>query len=96
MSERVLALTSAVIVLLITGSWLAASSAQPVVLRSKHSDPAIMALPAMVAVTAEGKLYHDPTCAFIHGPLRIEPSEQAVGDGYTPCTRCLQRYRKGR
>jgi len=96
MSKRVLTLTSVTVVLLIIGSWLAASSAQPVVLRSKHSHPAITALPAIVAVTAEGKLYHDPTCAFIHGPLRIEPGKQAVRDGYTPCTRCLQRYRKGR
>ena len=96
MSQRLLTLTSVTVVLLIIGSWLAASSAQPVVLRSKHSDPAITALPAIVAVTAEGKLYHDPKCAFIHGPLRIEPGNQAVGDGYTPCTRCLQRYRKGR
>ena len=96
MSKRVLTLTSLTVVLLIAGSWLAVSSAQPVVLRSKHGDPAIAALPAIVAVTAEGKLYHDPRCGFIHGPPRIEPGEQAVRDGYTPCTRCRQRHRRGR
>jgi hypothetical protein len=92
MTDKVLTLTSGAVVLLMIGSWLAASSAKPIILRSKHSDPAMTALPALVAVTTEGKLYHDPACAFIHGPIRIEPSEQAVGEGYTPCTRCLKRY----
>jgi hypothetical protein len=91
MTDKVLTLTSGAVVLLMIGSWLAASSAKPIILRSKHSHPAMTALPALVAVTTKGKLYHDPACAFIHGPIRIGPSEQAVGEGYTPCTRCLKR-----
>ena len=91
MTYKLLTLASVAAVLLMIGSWLAASSVQPINLRSKHSDPAITALPAMVAVTTEGRLYHDPACAFIHGPIRIEPGEQAVGEGYTPCVRCLKR-----
>jgi hypothetical protein len=50
-----------------------------------------VASPPLVAVTAEGKLYHDPHCAFIHGPARYESVAEAIADGYTPCTRCLKR-----
>lgn len=91
MTKKVLTLTSIVLVLLV-GGWLAAASAgRPEILRSRHSDPGIAAPPPLVAVTAEGKLYHKPDCAFIHGPLRMETGQQAIAEGYTPCTHCLNR-----
>jgi len=90
-TKMVLALSSIAAALLVGGWLMAASSARPEVLRSRHSDPTMAAPPPLVGVTVEGKLYHDPGCAFIHGPVRIEPSEQAVAEGYTPCTRCLKR-----
>ena len=91
MTRRVLSWT-AVVALLLVGGWLAAvSSGRLEPLRSRHSEPATVAPPPLVAVTAEGKLYHDPDCAFIHGPVRTVSSAEAIAEGYTPCTRCLKR-----
>jgi len=76
----------------LAGCWLAAAAVtRPGVMRSRHSDPFVVASPPLVAVTAQGKLYHDPACAFIHGPARQESVAEAIADGYTPCTRCLRR-----
>ena len=91
MTTRVLSLTAVVAVLLVGGWFEAASSGRLEPLRSRHSEPATVAPPPLVAVTAEGRLYHDPGCAFIHGPIRTESSAQAIAEGYTPCTRCLKR-----
>jgi hypothetical protein len=91
MTKRVLSLTAVVAVLLVAGWFAAASSGRREPLRSRHSEPATAAPPPLVAVTAEGNLYHDPDCAFIHGPVRRESSAQAIAEGYTPCTRCLKR-----
>ena len=96
MTEKVLTLMSAVVVLLIIGGWLGVSFGERAILRSPHSDPRIATRPEIVAVTSQGKLYHDPDCAFIHGPIRVEIVIQLAltGDGYegyTPCTRCLKR-----
>jgi len=91
MTRRVLSLTAVAALVLVGAWWAAAASATPKLLRSRHSEPASAAPPSVVAVTAEGKLYHDPSCTFIHGPLRMEAGAQAVAEGYTPCTRCLPR-----
>jgi hypothetical protein len=91
MTKRVLSLTAVILVLMVGGWLAAAASGRPEILRSRHSDPTIAAPPALVAVTAAGKLYHRPECSFIHGPIRTESIEQAVGEGYVPCTRCLKR-----
>ena len=91
MTVRVLSLTAAA-ALLIGGVWFAAASlGRSAPLRSRHSDPGTLAPTALVAVTAEGKLYHDPKCTFIHGPVRTESSAEAIAAGYTPCIRCLKR-----
>jgi hypothetical protein len=47
----------------------------------------------MVAVTSEGKLYHQPDCGYIRGQATMEPGEQAVAEGYAPCTRCIKEAR---
>ena len=76
---------------LLAGAWVALSAAAaPPHLRSRHSEPAA-ASPATVTVTAEGKLFHRAGCAYIHGPATTESGEQAIAQGYTPCTRCLPR-----
>lgn len=91
MTRRVVTLTAFVGALLV-GGWLAAAAGtRPAVMRSRHGDSTMVASPPLVAVTAEGKLYHDPDCAFIHGPARHESVAEAIADGYTPCTRCLKR-----
>jgi hypothetical protein len=96
MTRWVLTVTAVAGALLIggwlAGCWLAAAAVtRPDVMRSRHSDPVMVLSPPLVAVTAEGKLYHDPDCAFIHGPARHESVAEAIADGYTPCTRCLKR-----
>ena len=91
MTKRVLSLTVVVAVLLVAGWFVAASSRGLEPLRSRHSEPVTVVPPALVAVTAEGKLYHDPDCAFIHGPILRVSSAEAIAEGYTPCTRCLKR-----
>lgn len=60
-------------------------------LRSAHARPRIVDIPGPVAVTPAGKLFHDPRCPLIHGPRVVVDSAEAAREGYTPCTRCLQR-----
>ena len=86
-------LLSALTAIVLTAGWLAATAAtHPHPLRSQHSEAVATTPSEMVAVTEEGKLYHRPDCRYIHGPLRMESGEQAVADGYTPCTRCMTEY----
>lgn len=61
-----------------------------VVLRSEHSQPAVKVPKDLVAVTPNGKTFHDPTCKFIHGPIEMIPAQEAVAGGYTPCVRCMR------
>ncbi len=76
-------------IVLITGAWMAgAASASRAPLRSIHSEPAWSTPTAMVAVTEQGKLFHDPSCPLIHGPARLESGHQAIAEGFAPCTRC--------
>jgi hypothetical protein len=86
-------LLSAITAVVLTAGWLAAAVTRPHPLRSQHSEAAATAPREMVAVTDEGKLYHRPDCRYIHGPVRMESGEQAVADGYTPCTRCIKDAR---
>ena len=78
-------------IVLITGAWMAGvASASRAPLRSIHSEPAWSAPTGMVAVTEQGKLFHDPSCPLIHGPARLESGQQAIAFGFAPCTRCQQ------
>ena len=90
MTRRVLTLCAMVLVLLVAGWMVAASAGRTAALRSRHGEPATTAPPSLVAVTAQGKLYHRPECYFLHGPVRMAPGEQAIAEGYAPCTRCLK------
>ena len=58
-------------------------------LLSRHSEPAIHMPNRQVAITAEGKLFHDPSCRYIHGKPAMMSAQEAVRQGYTPCPRCL-------
>ncbi len=90
MTMRILVIGVATMVLMI-GGWIAAvASASRAPLRSAHSQPAWSAPAGMVAVTEHGKLFHDPSCPLIHGPVHLESGRDAALGGYTPCTRCLQ------
>lgn len=90
MTMRTWVMSLAVLVLL-AGAWMAgvaAGSRAP--LRSLHSEPAWSTPRGMVAVTENGKLFHDPSCPLIHGPARLESGSQALLDGFAPCIQCQQ------
>ena len=61
-------------------------------LLSEHSMPAIELPAREVAVTPQGKLFHDPSCRYIHGKAQIMSALDAAKRGYTPCPRCLGKY----
>lgn len=61
-----------------------------VALRSEHSRPAVNVPEGLVAVTPGGKVFHDPACSFINGPVEMIPAREAVEEGYTPCVRCMR------
>jgi len=58
-------------------------------LRAEMSQPAIRIPQPLVAVVEAGKLFHNPHCSLIHGKFRMVTREEAVREGYTPCTHCL-------
>ena len=73
----------------VAGGWIVArATSEPARLRSPQSEPARSA-PAQVAVTSEGTLFHRPDCPLIHGPAHLASGHDAIGLGFTPCTRCL-------
>jgi hypothetical protein len=61
-------------------------------LLSRHSMPAVHLPTRQVAVTAQGKLYHDPSCRYMHGKPELMSAQEAARAGYTPCPRCLGKY----
>jgi hypothetical protein len=82
-------LTAAVIAALASYGYSRRGTA---ILLSQHSMPAIH-LPAQeVAVTPQGKLFHDPSCRYIHGKAEMMSAPEAAKRGYTPCPRCLGKY----
>jgi hypothetical protein len=60
-------------------------------LLSRHSEPAIHLPYREVAITAQGKLFHDPSCRYIHGRPEMVSAQEAARRGYTPCPRCLRK-----
>jgi len=60
-------------------------------LLSRHSEPAIHMPDRQVAIIAGGKLFHDPSCRYIHGKPEMVSAKEAVQRGYTPCPRCLRK-----
>lgn len=61
-------------------------------LLSRHSMPAMQAPDREVAITPKGKLFHDPSCPYIHGKPEMVSAQEAARRGYTPCPRCLGKY----
>ena len=60
-------------------------------LLSRHSEPAVHMPHRQVAITAEGKLFHDPSCRYIHGKPEMVSAQEAARRGFTPCPRCLRK-----
>jgi hypothetical protein len=63
-------------------------------LRSEHSQPARHVAERQVAVTPEGKLFHDPRCTYMHGKPVMMTESEAIRQGYTPCIRCMREALK--
>lgn len=73
------------------GIWIAGvrySTAVP--LKDQHSEPARVMPSQPVAVAAEGKLFHNPSCKYIHGKQLMMSAREAAQKGYTPDPRCMQ------
>lgn len=97
MTARETQIVIAVLVVLVTGVLLSAGREPG--LRTEHARPATVAavqLPATVAVTPGGKLFHEPSCPYIHGRVVMMDTAAAELLGYTPCTRCMARAYDGR
>jgi len=60
-------------------------------LRSEHSEPASIPPSEPVAVTPDGKQFHDPSCKYIHGKPQMMSSQEAIERGYTPDPRCMEK-----
>jgi hypothetical protein len=57
--------------------------------RSEMSQPARRLPNQLVAVVDGGKMFHLPGCPFLHGTYHMVTAEEAVREGYSPCTRCM-------
>ena len=57
---------------------------------SEMSQPARRLPQHLVAIVDGGKTFHVPGCPFMHGKYHMVTPEEAVREGYTPCTRCMR------
>ena len=78
-------------VVLIGAAWKSMQAHKAPVQRDQHAEPAATMPAQPVAVTAEGKQFHQPSCSYIHGKPQMMSAEQAAKAGYTPDPRCLRQ-----
>jgi hypothetical protein len=57
---------------------------------SEMSQPARRLPERLVAIVDGGKMFHVPGCPFMHGKYHMVSPEEAIREGYTPCTRCMR------
>lgn len=57
---------------------------------SDMSQPARRLPQRLVAIVDGGKMFHVPGCPFMHGAYHMVTAEEAVREGYAPCTRCMR------
>ena len=57
--------------------------------RAEMSQPTRRMPQQLVAVADGGKTFHAPGCPYMHGKYRLMTSDEAVREGYTPCSRCM-------
>jgi hypothetical protein len=57
---------------------------------SEMSQPARRLPQRLVAIVDGGKMFHLPGCPFMHGKYHLVAAEEAVREGYAPCTRCMR------
>ena len=83
--------------LLVAGSlelWRSPQEGPPI--RSKHARSATKPVPPdlQVIVSRNGKLFHLAACTYIlnRHTSRTVLASDAIQQGFTPCTRCLQKF----
>jgi len=56
-----------------------------------HQDPKNSPVTGLVAVSHDngGKLFHIPSCPYLHGKPKFLPVQEALHEGYTPCPICI-------
>jgi anti-sigma factor RsiW len=57
--------------------------------RAEMSQPARRMPQELVAVVDGGKTFHVPGCPYMHGKYRLVTPDEAIREGYTPCSRCM-------
>ena len=57
---------------------------------SEMSQPVRRLPQRLVAIVNGGKTFHLPGCPFMHGTYHMVTTEEAVREGYAPCTRCMR------
>jgi hypothetical protein len=57
---------------------------------SEMSQPARRLPERLVAIVDGGKMFHVPGCPFMHGTYHMVTAEEAIREGYAPCTRCMR------
>jgi hypothetical protein len=56
-----------------------------------HQDPANSPVTGLVAVSQDNgdKLFHIPSCPYLHGKPKFLAVQEALHEGYTPCPICI-------
>ena len=57
--------------------------------RVQMSQPARRLPQHLVAVVDGGKTFHVLGCPYMHGKYRMVTPDEAIREGYTPCSRCM-------
>jgi hypothetical protein len=52
------------------------------------NSPAVKGLVA-VSLDANNKIFHIPSCPYLHGKLKFLSVEEAIREGYSPCPICI-------
>ena len=54
--------------------------------------PAVMGLVA-VSEDTDDKVFHIPSCPYLHGKPKFLPVEEAIREGYSPCPICIGKHK---
>jgi hypothetical protein len=59
----------------------------------RNQDPANSLVTGLVAVSQDNgdKLFHIPSCPYLHGKRKFLPAQEALHEGYTPCPICIEK-----
>jgi anti-sigma factor RsiW len=63
--------------------------------QSPSGSPDLPAVSGLVAVSqdADNKVFHIPSCPYLHGKPKFLPVEEAIREGYSPCPICIGKHK---